>query len=173
EKIVALQVRQDAGDASARDLAATTLLQRKGRVLDAMADNLGALRRRSSPEDQALLDQLKDVTSRLANLVLNGPQKAPLAEHQDRIKTLTDQRDKLEDQLNRKSAGYYQRSDAVTLAAIKRAIPADSALVEFAVYHPFDPKASIESKKRYGDPRYVVYVIPPRGDVRWSDLGGA
>ena len=173
EKIVSFQVRLDAGDADARDLATTTLLQRKGRVLDAMADNLDALRRRSSPEDRAFLDQLKDVTSQLANLVLNGPQKASLSDHRDRINSLTDRRDKLEDQLNRRSAGYYQRSDAVTLAAVKSALPADSALVEFAVYRPFDPKASIESTKRYGDPRYAVYVIAPQGEVRWSDLGGA
>jgi tetratricopeptide (TPR) repeat protein len=173
EKIISFQVRQDSGEGGARDLAATTLLQRKGRVLDAMADSLAALRRRSSAADQASLDQLSDVTSRLATLVLNGPQKASLVEHQERIRTLTEQREKLEDQVNRQSAGFYQRADAVTLAAVKSAIPENAALVEFAVYRPYDPKTSVESTKSYGDPRYVVYVILSRGDARWSDLGSA
>ncbi len=113
------------------------------------------------------------MTSRLATLVLNGPQKTSLAEHQERIKTLTGQREELEDQVNRQSAGYYQRADAVTLAAVRSAIPEDAALIEFAIYRPYDPKTSVESTRSYGDPRYVVYVITARGDVRWSDLGSA
>ena len=37
------------------------------------------------------------------------------------------------------------------LEAVRRAIPAGSALVEFAAYHPFDPKAPMG--KRYGPAR--------------------
>src|SRR5438270_714132 len=74
ERIISFQARQGTNEPAARDLAATTLVQRKGRVLDAMADGLGTLWNRSSAEDRALLDQLKDVTSQLAGLVLKGPQ---------------------------------------------------------------------------------------------------
>jgi tetratricopeptide (TPR) repeat protein len=93
EKIISFHVRQDADDGDARDLAATTLLQRKGRVLDAMADSLGALRLRSNTEDLVLLGQLDTATSQLASLVLNGPRQTSLAEHQRRIAALTEQRD--------------------------------------------------------------------------------
>jgi CHAT domain-containing protein/Tfp pilus assembly protein PilF len=173
EKIISFQIQQDAGSSYTRDLAATTLLQRKGRVLDAMAGSLGALRNRSSVEDRARLDQLNEVTSQLAALVLGGPQQLSAAEHQQRIKTLTEQRDKLENDVSQRSAGYYERTDAVTLGAVKTAIPADAALVEFVIYRPYDAKTAVESANTYGDPRYVAYILSARGEVRWKDLGRA
>src|SRR5262249_20890713 len=96
ERIISFHVQQDPDDGKAIDLAATTLVQRKGRVLDALADSLGALWNRSNAEDRALLGQLKDVTAQLAALVLNGPQQLTIAEHQRRIKALTEQREQLE-----------------------------------------------------------------------------
>jgi CHAT domain-containing protein/Tfp pilus assembly protein PilF len=173
EKIISFQIHQDAGSGDARDLVATTLLQRKGRVLDVMADSLGALRNRSSAEGRARLDQLNEVTSQLAALVLGGPQRLSAAEHQQRIRTLTEQRETLENEVSQRSAGYYERTDAVSLATVKAAIPADAALAEFVVYRPFDPKAAVESPKSYGDPRYVAYILSRQGEVRWKDLGRA
>jgi len=173
EKLISFQAHQDAGDGAARDLAVTTLIQRKGRVLDAMSDNFGSLWRRSSPEDRALLDQLKSVTSQLAGLVLKGPQGLTAAEHQERIKTLTQRREELENEVGRRSQGYYERPDTVTLNAIRAAIPADAVLIEFAVYSPFDPKQPNESTKSFGDPRYIAYIVPGQGEVRWKDLGSA
>jgi len=173
ERLISFQAQQDAGDSQARDLAATTLIQRKGRVFDAIADNLGTLWNRSSMEDRALLDQLKGVTSQLAALVLKGPQGLSPAEHQARISKFTQQREQLENEVGRRSQGYYERADTVTLSSVKAAIPADAVLVEFAVYRPFDPKQPNESTKNFGDPRYIAYIIPAQGEVRWKDLGAA
>src|SRR5262249_5929248 len=63
---LSLHVRLAPEDSEARSLAATAVLQRKGRVLDAMTDSLQALRKRFAPQDQMLLDQFNDVTSQLA-----------------------------------------------------------------------------------------------------------
>src|SRR5262249_44608087 len=145
EKIISFQFHEASTDAATRELAATTLLQRKGRVLDALAGNFESLRNRSNPEDRALLDQLKNVTSKLANLVLNGPGKSSLAEQQQQIKSLSEQRDSLEIEIGRRSAGYYQSSAAVTLRAIRDAVPPEAALVEYAIYQPYDPRSAIES----------------------------
>ena len=49
-------------DPAARTLAVTSILERKGRIQDAMSASLDALRERSGPEDQKLLDQLNDAT---------------------------------------------------------------------------------------------------------------
>jgi CHAT domain-containing protein len=46
------------------------------------------------------------------------------------------------------------------------------ALVEFYLYRPFNPKFTKESDQ-FGKPRYVVYILPPRGEVQWEDLGDA
>jgi CHAT domain-containing protein/tetratricopeptide (TPR) repeat protein len=172
DEVISFQIRLDPENNDSRELAATMLLQRKGRILDAVADNLEGLRNRSNAEDRALLDRLKDATSKLANLVLNGPGKTPAAEHLQQIKTLTEQRDALESEIGKRSAGYYQSPAAVTLSAVKAALPADAALVEFAVYQPYDPKQPTESTTDFGEPRYAAYVIAG-GEVRSTDLGDA
>jgi tetratricopeptide (TPR) repeat protein len=172
-KLISFQVFQDPTDSDARDLAALVLLQRKGRVLDASADNLGALRVRSTGEDRALLDEFKEVTSQLAALVLNDPHRTSPEDHQKAVQSLTDQRDRLEGELSRRSMGYYQVSSAVTLPLIQAAIPTDAALVEFSVYRPYDASKSFESGKGFGDPRYIAYVLTSHSDVGWRDLGPA
>jgi CHAT domain-containing protein len=137
-----------------------------------MAETLIVLRRRLSPEDRAALDQLNETTSQLARLVLNGPQRITLAEHQNRIKALSEQQEKIEADISRRSAGSYLGAAPITLAAVQAAIPENAALVEFAVYHPFDPKAP-EDRKAYGEPRYVAYVLRRQGQVQWANVGAA
>lgn len=159
-------------DPTARDLAVTAILRRKGRVQDAMSESLAALRLRSGAEERRLLDGLNDATSKLANLVLNGPQKMTSAEYQEQIKALDDQRERLEAEISRRSAGFYQRSQPATLAAVQRAIPDGAALIEFAAYRPFDPIAP-DNKTAYREPRYVAYVVRRQGEVQWKELGAA
>lgn len=157
---------------AARNLAVTTVLRRKGRVQDALADNLAALRRRFAAADQMLVDELNVTTSRLAKLYLNGPQRISIAEHQKQVKTLEDQRTKLEADIAARSLGAYESSQPVTLAAVRAALPIDAALVEFVVYEPFDPKAP-DNQKAYGQPRYAAYVVRREGEVQWVEIGPA
>ena len=159
-------------DAAARDLAVTTVLQRKGRVQDVMSEGLAALRRRLGAEDQRLLDRLGEVTSELAKLALSGPQQKTAEEHRRQVKALEGQRESLEAEVSRRSAGFYEQSRPVTLDAVRKAIPEGAALAEFAVYRPFDPKRP-DNETAYGEPRYVAYVVRRGGEVRWAELGEA
>ena len=169
DRRISLHVRTAPDDPKARDLALTMILQRKGRVLDALADPLAALRQRFSAQDQIRLDQLNDASARLARIVLDGPAHGETAaEHEKRIKALEEQREALEEEISRRSAGLYQPSRPVTLDAIRKALPENAALVEFAIYHPSDPKAAVEHE---AEPRYVAYVIRSRDQVQWKDLG--
>ena len=169
---ITLHARLAPADAAARELAVTTILRRKGRVQDAMSESLAALRQRFGVEEQKLLDQLSEVTSRLASLALNGPQKTTPAEHQEQIKALEERREKLEGEISRRSAGFYQRAQPTTLAAVQQAIPDGAALIEFAIYRPFDPKAP-DNDTAYGEPHYVAYVMRRVGEVQWKELGAA
>ncbi len=159
-------------DVTARGLAATTILQRKGRVLDAMSDSLTALRNRFSTQDQVLLDQFNDASAQLARLVLNGPQRGTPAEHQKQVKEAEERKEKLEDEISRHSAEFRAQTQAITLEAVRAAIPADAALIEFAVYRPFNAKAAKESEA-YSEPRYVAYVLRRAGEIEWKELGEA
>lgn len=169
---VSLHLSSPSSDPSLRRQALTLILQRKGRALDAMADSLGALRRRSNTEDRALLDRLKETNEQLAERVLNGRGKQNRAEHQREIKTLEEQKEKLEAEISRRSSEFQAQTQPVTLAAVQAVIPADAAAIEYFSYRPFNPKYS-RLEQAYGNRRYVAYVLRREGDVECKDLGEA
>jgi CHAT domain-containing protein len=171
DQTISLHVRFAPDQPAARELAATTIIRRKGRVLDEMAETLVALRRRWGPEDRAALDQLNETTA-------TGSAGAQRAAADDTRRTSESDQSpqratrKTRNGHQRRSAGLFVGAAPVTLAAVRAAIPLDAALIEFAVYRPFDPKAS-EDRKAYGEPRYVAYVLRRQGEVRWIDVGAA
>ena len=169
-RIISLHTLFASDNQSAAQLAAVAVLQRKGRVQDAMSASLDALRRRFGREDQALLDQLHTTTAQLARLLFDGPGRMNLDEYRQRIKTSDEQRQKVEEEISRHSAGYYELSRPVSLSQVQSAIPANAALIEFAVYRPFNPKAPA-GLTAYAEPHYVAYIIRNHGAVQWRELG--
>lgn len=169
---IALQVRFAGDDPTARELSATAILQRKGRVQDALSNNLASLRRRFSPEDQSLSDQWNVTTSKLSRLVLNGPEDRTPSEYQKRIKALEEERETLESKISSRNPEFSVQLQPVTLAAVRSAIPDNAALIELVVYRPFD--AEVESNKaESGELRYVAYIIRRQGEIQWKELGDA
>jgi CHAT domain-containing protein len=171
-RTISLHLHSAPDDPVARNMAATLILQRKGRALDATSQNLNALRSRFNAEDQALLDRLTETRSQIARLVLGGPQRMTAEQHQARIKELEDQADKDEADISLRSGEYRAQSLPVTLEAVRAAIPPDSALIEFASYRPFNAKAT-KGEQAYGQPRYVVYILRQEGEIEWRELGEA
>ena len=163
-----LQTRFAPDNALAVELAATTVLRQKGRVLDAVSNNLIQLRQHLDPQDRTLLDDLNKVTEQTAELILNGPDSVTLTEHQEKIQKLTDEREKLEDAISRRAAGFYSKSQPVNVSSVQSVIPRNSVLLEFAVYSPVSLGAT---NKPYDDPHYVVYVLRHDGEIKWKELG--
>jgi CHAT domain-containing protein/Tfp pilus assembly protein PilF len=155
-------------DPQALNLAFTTLLRRKGRGLDVMANTVSILRRRATVEDQALLDQLAEARSRYAALTLRESDAAKPETYLTQLKPLEEEVEKLEAELSSRSRSIEFRSQAqpATLAAVQAALPAGSALVEFTVFTPQELPTG-KSKP----PRYVAYVLAAQGELRWVDLG--
>lgn len=162
-----LQVRMP-GDDDAAELAALSVLQRKGRVLDAMTDTFGAIRGRSNAEDQVAFDRLNDVNAQLAELTLNQPPESALADFQKKVADIQEKKDRLEAEIGRRSEGFYVPSRPATLPVIQSLIPDDAALVEFAICSPI---AADERDGRLAEPRYVAYVIRNSGKVRFTEIG--
>jgi len=171
-RTISLNLDLAPNDQDAANLAALVLLQRKGRVLDAMSDSFKALRQRSNPEDQKLLDELNSTESRLAGLALDGPGKMAREEYQKQLTSLEEEKEKLEAAISERSAEFRAQSQRVTLAAVQAAIPGDAALIEFATYRPFDPKA-VSADEAFGKPHYVAYVVRREGATYGKDLGDA
>ncbi len=124
-------------------LALTTILRRKGRVLDTLSQSLIRLRQQLSPADQ----------------------------QRQQLQLLNTQAEQIEAELNRSSSAFAQTTPKVTLEAVQKAIPANAALVEFIQYEPFNPKAP--QGQGFGAPRYAVYVLTSSGEPRFADLGSA
>src|SRR5215470_5561503 len=150
----------------ALDLAFTTLLRRKARGLDAMVDTIATLRRHATPQDQALLDQLTDARSQLAEGALKGLGATIPETSSARLKQLEEKVDNLEAELSRRSAEFRAQTQPVTIAAVQATLPADTILVEFAVYTPWGPR----TKKSWA-PHYLAYVLSAQGQTKWVDLG--
>jgi CHAT domain-containing protein/tetratricopeptide (TPR) repeat protein len=155
-------------DPQALNLAFTTLLRRKGRGLDAMADTIATLRRHALPEDQKLFDHLADARAQLAALTLGGPGEATLDTYQKRLRPLEKEVERLEAELSARSERFRVQTQPVTLAAVQAALPADGALIEFAVYTPQEPRT-----EKDGPPRYIAYTLEAQGQPKWADLGEA
>lgn len=161
--------------AAATNLAATTVLRRKGRVLDALSDNLAALRRRFNSQDQELLDKLNETNTNLSKLILEGVQEISAEEHRKKIALLEKEKENLEDEISRRSAGFYERKKAISLKSVQETIPTDAVLLEIALYRPVSPQISEFETKSTSDAnlRYIAYVIRKNGEVKWKDLGAA
>jgi hypothetical protein len=159
-------------DPQAARLALTNILRRKGRVLDAMSDQIGALRHRLAPEDRTLLDQFSAARAQLATLVLNEPGKANPEQQRAAIATVAAEVERLEAAISRRSAEFRAQTQAITVEAVQENLPSDAALVEVALYRPFNPKA-IKRNERFGAPRYVAYVLKKEGEPHCIELGDA
>lgn len=178
---ISLHLRSVPNDIGAARIALTNILRRKGRALDAMTEQLASLRRRSDPEDRALLEKLEAVRSQLATLVLNGPGKqssVPAGQvvhqtaHEASIAELEAEGQRLEAAVSARSAEFRALSQPVTIESVQAALPLDSALVEIASYHPFNADAKNRAE-RYGASRYAAYVLRSDGAPKWVDLGDA
>ena len=150
-------------NAFAAELAAGSVLRTKGRVLDAVSNNLSELRRRANPQDRMLLDELGGVSENIAELILNGRDENESNEDfQAKLKALNEKQEKLEDEISRRAAGFFEKRTPVTVEAVRALIPNDAALIEFAVFTP-----ALNSSEQH----YVAYILRNRGALRWKDLG--
>jgi len=173
DRTISLHLLEARANPDASALAALVLLQRKGRVLDAMADTFAAVRQRVADlGDRTLLDQLRDTTAQLARLALTVADPNRVEQRQRAMKDLEARKEQLEAALSEHSAAFRSEVRPVTLDAVESAIPGDAALLEFAIFRPFDPKAE-RNAEAYGAPHYAVYVLRKQSAPVGFDLGPA
>jgi CHAT domain-containing protein len=158
---------------SATRLALTTLLRRKGRILDAAAAALATIRSKLSPDDKKILDELNSARAQLAKLVNAGPSATGGEDYAKEVAALEEKVQKLEMQVAKKSAAYRTVTQPIELTAIQKVIPADARLVEIVNYQPWDPKQPYTINVKYKPRRYAAYVVGAKGDPVTVELGEA
>jgi CHAT domain-containing protein/Flp pilus assembly protein TadD len=169
---ISLHIQSAPNNPQAARLAFTTILRRKGRILDAFTANLQTLRQNLKPEDQTLLDKLTATYSQLAALQYKGAGNTPLDQYRQQVADLEAQVNKLENDLSYRSLEFRTASQPVTLEAVQQLIPENAALVELVLYYPFNLKAA-KPDEQLSTPRYAAYVLHRSGDLKWVDLGEA
>ena len=163
---ISLHLKSSPDDEKSAQLALTTILRRKGRLLDFLTHSQQILRQNLDPQSQELLDQLNNTRTQIATLFYNRPDDLPLEQYRNRLKELTNQEQKLVEQISRRSREFAQINQSVTIETIQQLIPEDTALVEFVEYKPYNPQDD-----SFGSPRYAVYVLRSQGSPVGIDLG--
>jgi CHAT domain-containing protein len=157
-------------DPGAAHLALTTLLRRRGRVLDVMRAQVGAFRRDAEPRDRALLDRWNELRSGMAGLIYAGPEDpASATAWRAALDSLGTELARTEASLATRSRALIQRYSSVTLDQVASALPDGSVLVEFAVFRTALRRTA---SGEFSD-RYAAYLLDRAGTIRFADLGDA
>lgn len=161
-----------ARDAKAKEMALGLILNRKGRTLDAIAAGNVAIRQRLNAADKQLLDRLSDVRTQLATLTLRGLAGDKPDAYKAKLRSLEETREKLEDEVSRRSGNILTGERSLGSGAIRNLIPQDAVLIEFVSYKPSDLKRTVSDPKAAALPaRYAVYIARRTGEIEWADLG--
>ncbi|HNB73502.1 MAG TPA: CHAT domain-containing protein, partial [Acidobacteriota bacterium] len=166
DSTLTLQVESAPQNLAALSAALTIVLRRKGRALDVMTSAIETLRRRQNPETQKLLDDYASLASQVSVLTLRGPGNRKPEDHLAYLRKLETQKEKLEAEISTRSAEFKTQVTPITLEAVRKLIPPDATLLEYAVYRPYDAKT-----RQFGNARYVVYLLDQSGEIRFADLG--
>jgi CHAT domain-containing protein/Tfp pilus assembly protein PilF len=163
---ISLHLQTAPNNPAATTLAFTTILRRKGRLLQFFTTSRQILRQQLDSQGLQWLDELNNIYSELSTLLYNRPKNLPLETYKENFAFLEQQAKELEDKIGRRSSEFRAATQPVTLEAIQELIPVNAALVEFVQYSPFDPKT-----RTWEEPRYGVYVLSREGEPQGVDLG--
>ena len=160
---ISLHLQGLSEDEEAANLALTTILRRKGRVLDVLGNSLRQLQSNSDRETQTLFQELSQVQTQLSQLAYGSSEA-----RNEEIAALEQEAKELEAALMKRSAEFRRQVEPVTIAPVQAEIPKDAVLLEFIQYRPIN-----RNGEEYGNPRYAVYLLRSQGDPQWADLGDA
>jgi CHAT domain-containing protein/Tfp pilus assembly protein PilF len=170
EALVSFHADAVPGSQSVLELALTTVLRRKGRIVDSLADGQTRLRAHLTPPLRQQLDELSNARGELvARLYAPAGSPSTVSAQRTAIEALRSRIDELEASLGAASDEFRTQTVPVTIAAVQAQIPADAALVELMRYQRFDPRQS----QPWQEERYVAYLLTRQGPARWVALGEA
>lgn len=162
DTVYSLHLLSQPSDPSAGELALTTLLRRKARVLELSGQTYGSLRRSLPLAHRHLLDDITNARAEYAAIARrrHGPgEQEGLAQ----LQALELEIDELWRELARHSARAREIAEPITIAQVQRALPDDAVLVEFVRYQAVlgdDPSRD----------HYAAYIVE-RERIDWIDLG--
>ena len=150
-------------------LAFTMLLQRKGRVLDEMNRTIAFLRSSAKGESSELIERWINLASEISVVSsrrADNTNVAQVAQQTAHLGKLNKEFESLQLKIGARSPEFRaQVLPPVTLEDVQKAMPANSALIEFAQYIPENIRTN-----RKSEPRYLAYVLPKVGKPEYVPL---
>jgi CHAT domain-containing protein/Flp pilus assembly protein TadD len=159
---------QHVNNSQAAHLALTTILRRKGRILNTLTDSLQRLRKNLPASEQDILDQFFTTNTQLANLYHNQVNNLS-PEYSAKLIDLEQKASQIAANLSRRSLDFRSTIQPVNLASIQSTLPSNSALVELIQYRFFNPKATL--RDQWSRSRYAAYILTSSGSLTGIDLG--
>ena len=171
---ISLSLQDARNNPVARQLALTTILRRKGRVLDAMTDSIQILRTQveNKPEARKLFDEWVGVLQQQSALISRKQGKQTPEQYKARFEELEAEKQRLEESISTVSAEFRTENQPVEIKDIQAKIPKDAALVEVVQYNPYNAKAKKQNEE-WGKPRYAAAVLRSSFEPKLIDLGDA
>ncbi|MCC7054621.1 MAG: CHAT domain-containing protein [Gemmatimonadaceae bacterium] len=170
DALLTLVSRQDPQDAAAVNATVDHVLRRKGMGVEALSAERSTIHAGNHPAQAEALLALRTLRERIAQLALAGPGQEGLEVHTRLLTELEAQRTTQEIALSRDvpELALAARLRTADVAAVRAALPAGSALVEFVQFAPVD--LARESREA---PRLLAFVLVAGtvGRVPLHDLG--
>ncbi len=165
--LVSLHADGEPTSAAARALALTTILRRKGRILDSLLGSEAAARTCATPEGQRVQQALTAARVALGQHYWSrGPRTLPAPAE---LAALREQIEELERRAYADS-DLAKAATPATIAMIQRELPADAALIEFFRYRRFDPRLP---RPHWQEEHYLAYIVTRDGPIEWTHLAAA
>ncbi len=169
ERLVSFHVDAAPSSPGALELAMTTVLRRKGRVLDSLTEAQRTLRKHLTPPLRDQLDQLAQARTALAAQLYSPAEQRAAKQGPAATAILRTRIDDLEATLSAASAEFREQNEPVTLTNVQAAVPPGAMLVEFVRYRRIDARA----EPPWQEERYVAYLVTSHGPASWVPLGEA
>ena len=145
-------------------------IQRKGLVLDSMADDRRAIIDTDDTELAAVAERHNTISSRLSTMILSGPGTMDAGEFKRMVDALEKEREETEKKLADLSSVYASKklSEEVDSDHIATLLNGQTALVEFVKFTLYD-----FNNKMAPSPHYIAYLLlaENNGDPILIDLG--
>lgn len=171
DRTISLNLQKASGDLTAKQLALTTVLRRKGRILDIASGGLQTLRQSLPSDEQSLLDDLIEKRTQLSDLMFSPSADLQADEYRTELVRLEAEASDLETNLARRSADFRDSEQPVDIDMVQTKIPEDGVLVEYIRYSSSSDR--VGSDNRLNNSRYAAYILFSDGKVEGIDLGPA
>jgi CHAT domain-containing protein/Tfp pilus assembly protein PilF len=166
--------RVRAMDSGVPEISAGWLVNGKGMAQEALSARALLTRDAANPKLAQTVQDLGEVRAQLARLAMSAMKQGQEQARRETFDRLTAEEQKLSRDLAAATGLAVTAGTWIEIETVRKAIPANSVLIEIARFDVFNFQAK-DKGKNWQPAHYAVWIVPPagQGDVQIVDLGSA